>query len=625
MSTAPPAPEGDSVTIGFTAAAAVLLGSAAVLVSTWLTSDFLRLLLGMALAAYGVVVWRGAAVTDLGRPRPLGVAVERALGAAAALFGADLVATAVVASIVDATSEEFTPPSPTLLTFIRYGLPLAVLVAMAFRAITAGPVGAGLVLSSAVAIALGEHGPGKPAFGLVLLVIAGVATLLVLTPGARSWARFATVAGATTAALAAGAGTSPVTALDIVTGQPWASQPGLNLVFTVLGMAIAAVLLALAVHRRDVAGALVSALVFTAPPDTFGGTGPASGTAVLLIVPAAAVLVTLPAWATARVRPPVAQAAIGLAALVFAVQALPALGWPARIAGAAGLVVFAVVFLLACRLPGLPGAVMAGALLVGLTLEAPWYRLVAGDQAGRTGLAVAGLLDLVVTAAAVWLLVKRHPRTGVIAAAAYCAAGTLAHSLFDITIAGDDPGHGVVAAVIMFGPLVVLGGIAAFFALRNRFLPIAQAVGAVVLAMAGFALVVVTGWGAGFSVGPAQHLIDVIMAPLAPTSTPYLRMIVEATAPLLVAAALLVLLAAVFAATLARRPSASLTAATALVAVTAAQCGAVLTLDFDAPIGLGPVAAIAVVCGLASAGVAAGAGRRFRHRRAEPAQPLPQE
>lgn len=625
MSTATPAPEGDSATIGLTAAAAVLLGCAAVLVSTWLTSDFLRLLLGMLIAAYGVVLWRGATMTDVDRPRPLGMPVERALGAAATLFGADLVATAVNAAIVDAASEEFTPPSPTLLAVIRYGLPLVVLVAMAFGGLAAGPVGTGLVLPVAVAVVLAMQVPDSQTVAVVMLVIAMLALLLALAPGNGPRARFATIVGAVAASYAVGAGTSPMGALDVVTGQAGTSAPGVNVVIPALGLAVTAVLLAMAVRRRDAAGGLVAALTFAAPPAVFAGPRPVPGHEVLLIVPAVVVLVAAAAWATRRLRPPIALAAIGMALLVFTVQALPTLGWPGRVTGVVALVVFAAIVVLAMRLPGLPGAVPAAAALVAVTVAPPWYRLVAGDQPGTTAYVVTGLVGVVAAGAAVWVVVKRHPRPGVIAAATYCVMGTLAQSLFWTAMAAAISTYATWAVLIEFGPLVVLGAIAAVFAMRGRLLAAAQAAGAVVLAVTGFAMVVLIALAAGLSVTPAQYSIEVIMAPLAPTSIPYPRVPGEGTALLMTGIGLMIVLAAVFAVTLARRPSAPLTAAAALVAVVGAQCAAVLTLEGDPPIGLGAMAVIAVVCGIACAGLAAGAARRFRHQRAEPAQPLPQE
>ncbi|TDP97389.1 hypothetical protein [Labedaea rhizosphaerae] len=636
MSSASAPPEGDPVTIGFTAAAAVLLAGAAVLVSAWLTSDFLRLLLGLVLAGYGVVVWRGAAVTDLDRPRPLGVPVERALGAAAALFGADLVAVAVVASVVGAASEEFSPPSPTLLIVIRFGLPLVALVAMAFSGLAAGPVGTGLVLPTAVAAVLAVHVPDAASLAVVMLVVAVLATLLALAPHDGPWPRFATVAGAVAASFAVGAGASPMIGLDVVAGQagqPGTSAPGVHPVIPVLALAVSAVLLVIAVRRRDTAGGLVAALAFAAPPAGLVGIAgiagiagivPVPGSAALLIVPAAVVVIALVAWAIGRLRVPLLLATVAVALVVCVVQALPVLGWPARVEGVVALVVFAGVVVLAWRLPGPPGAVPAGAVLVAVALAPPWSRLVAGDQPGAAGHVVAALVGVVAAGAAVWVLVRRHPRSGVIAAAAFCAAGTLAHSLFATGMAAgvSQPGW---AALVEFGPLVVIGVVAAVFAVRGRLLAAAQAAGAVVLAAAGFAMVVLIALAAGLSIAPAQYGIEVVMAPLAPTSIPYPRVVGEGAGWLLAGVALLLVLAAVFATTLARRPAAPLAAAAALVAVIGAQCAGVLTLEGDPPIGLGPVTAIALGCGVACAGIAATAGRRFRHRRAEPAQPLPQE
>jgi hypothetical protein len=621
MSTAPAQPEGDPFTVGLTTAAAVLLGSAAVLVSTGLTSDFLRLLLGLVIAGYGVVTWRGAAVSDLGRPRPLGVPVERALGAGAALFGVDLVATAVVASIVNAASEEFTPPSPTLLTVIRYGLPLAVLAAMAFGGLAAGPVGVGVVLPTAVAAVLVVDVPDAQTIAVVMFVIAVVALPLALAPGNGPWSRFATVASAVAVSFAVGAGTSPLSALGVVTGQAGPSSPRVNLVVPVLGLAIAAVLLAVAVHRRAVAGGLVAPLLFAAPPVAFTGPAPVAGSAALLIVPVAVVVFALVAWTTRRLPRPVALAAAGIALLVFAVQALPTLGWPDRVVGVVALVVFAVIALLAWRLPGLPGAVVAGAVLIALVVATPWHRVFLGQEPGSVSFVVSGLVGVLAAGAAVWVLVKRHPRPGVIAAAAYCAAGTLAHSLFSFAAAAAVTSVRW-AALIEFGPLLVIGAIAAMFALRGRLLAAAQAAGAVVLAAGTFVMVVLIALTAGLS--RARYGIDVIIAPLAPTNV-NTWMLDKSDGFLLAGVVLLIVLAAVFAVTLARRASAPLATAAGLTAVIGAQCAAALTQDDDPPIGLGPLAAIVLVCAIACACVAAGAGRRFRHRRPEPAQPLPQE
>ncbi len=248
---------------------------------------------------------------------------------------------------------------------------------------------------------------------------------------------------------------------------------------------LATILLLVAVARRDVAGGVLVGTVFAMPPVLLGtwlppeNRWPAEAIVALAGVPALVALTAMIAIRIPRFRdrliailpirapePPadepvsdeldrddldrdepdseepadaprplsgaLAAAAcavtVAAAAVVFVVLAMPVFGWPAVGAGrrrarrprrGRGT------RLLAPGHPGRGGAVVA---LLGLGLASPWARLLAGTwaSASQTERIITGVLDLGAAAALAWFLVRRHPRPGVFAAAAYTLAGSAA-------------------------------------------------------------------------------------------------------------------------------------------------------------------------------------------------------
>ncbi|MCT2587110.1 hypothetical protein [Actinophytocola gossypii] len=270
---------------------------------------------------------------------------------------------------------------------------------------------------------------------------------------------------------------------------------------------------------------------------------------------------------------------VAAAAVAFVVVALPVFGWEARLQGVVTLLVLVGASALAYWLPrGTPGAAAAVVALLGLALTSPWIRLLTGGriELNTTDRVLTGVVDLVVAGVLAWLLVRRHPRPGVYAAAAYVLAASAAACLGSLLF---DPGHfpsewalvavltlpllllAIPAAVVAFGPHAAIG----------------QAVGAVAIAAAGFLpMKVMVG---EFGGGAHGYALQLSLSPLTPTdwlmTSTALR---DVTGPALVAVIATVLVAFVLVASLARRPSAPLAAAVALLLLSAVQASMLTAL-----------------------------------------------
>lgn len=325
------------------------------------------------------------------------------------------------------------------------------------------------------------------------------------------------------------------------------------------------------------------------------------------------------AIATAACAVVVAAAVVG-----FVVLALPVLGWDPRVQGGVALVVLAGVGALGYWLPATPGAAGAVVALLGLGLASPWARLL-GNWAGASDAerAVTGALDLVAAAALAWFLTRRHSHPGVFAAAAYTLAGSaaafLGSLLFDASYVetgalpfGSETGPVVIVAL----PLVLLGLAAAAAMIRGH-LAVGQAVGAVVLAAAGFVpLKVLVGQFAGGGVG--SYALQIALDPLTPTDWLQTSAAFRDVAGSgLVALLVMALLALGLATSLATRPSAPLAAAVALLFLAAVQASLLSVLSSgsseDAQLlgqVLGGLAALTAVIAIAAAVTAARRTRR---------------
>lgn len=584
-------------------AAAVLLGAAAVLAFGLASGDWVRLLIAVAVLAVGLGFVR-ATGGRLGRPVLVGI------GVSAVVVGAHLMGLALVAM--------WAPDAPAVGILLGYGLPALALLGLAVRGMVAAAVGLGVIVSVvALALLAGARNPAGPtAIALLVVALAGIAVASWTT---SHWATAVTIVGATAAAAAIQAATAMMgssTGELFGTGFVFSSrgfawvgaegapgdllelEPGAMLAVITAALAAAAVLLVLAVLRRDVAAGIVAATVFAVPPTTLtfwialGGTElrPSRlGVVAIAAVPIAAALLALLALGSARlrtglvavtprrVRPPtipapVLVATVAVTAVVLAVQAVPVTGWPPRVQGVVALVVLVLAGVVALRLAGTPGAVVAGVTLVGLQLAAPWPRMVDSGPLGYPGglglpIAVVGLL---VAGTAAWALARRHRHPGVLAAAAYLLAGSIASLLWTLLSTRDTPARyadyqpvgELATALVLIGPVLLLGVPAAVAALRGReqtTIAGGQAAGAVLLAVGGAALLSI-----GFDRNDGV-LAQLAGSPLLPTAAPVTFQTIEEPggATLLAVEALLALTLALVL-SVARRPSAALAAAAVL-------------------------------------------------------------
>ncbi len=272
---------------------------------------------------------------------------------------------------------------------------------------------------------------------------------------------------------------------------------------------------------------------------------------------------------------------------MFVVCAVPAFGWDQHVRGAVTLVALVAAAALGYWLPAGPGAAGSVVALLGLGLASPWELLILSSWS-RDALSeriATGVLDLASAAALAFFLTRRHPRTGVFAAAAYALAGAAAAFLglllfdADNLAAGPTPFRGELGPVAIVALPLVLLSLAAVVALFRGHLAVGQAVGAVALAAGGFVpLKVLVGQFAGGSVH--GYALQYALNPLTPTdwlqTSSAFR---EVTGPALAAVLVMVALALVLAASLAARPSAPLAGAVALLLLAGVQSSLLTVLS----------------------------------------------
>ncbi|WP_147460152.1 hypothetical protein [Actinokineospora cianjurensis] len=598
----------------------VLLGAACVSVFVAVPPVPRYLVLAVAIAI-GFGVLRSERITATA-----GAEVARGVGTSLVLLGAYLLGPLLVSS---ARSEQFDPGatrlSPVVVVALTFLPVLAFLLNFAAQGMRAAVVGVGIVVPTAIVTAMVATEASRLAVVLTMLGLALLAVGVVVRSGPGSpWSTVGITAGALAATAAVGTGLMP---LGLITGSGFGRgatrhlPPGVLIVTLVAGLGLAALFGVIAILRRDAAGGLVVGCAIAVPPLALLIRPPSGGVQLALaLIPAAVVVLAVlgillgPALAAASrlagwLRPgggttPGALAAVaGTAAVSFTTHALPVLGWSYWVQGSVTLVVCAGAAVLAIRLPGVPGAVLAGVVLVGLALTKPVSQLfLLNERSGVSSLSLAAGVGLVVAAGAAWALVRAHQRPGVVAAATYLLVGQVAFALWWAHMpAGFGPGvpiTGATPVLVLLAPLVLAGVIGLGLGQRGA-LAHGQAVLAVTLGVAGFSMLATLGGTFGRS-----ESRDALrgLAPLTPTDTWGASGMIGDESPWALWGAVVVLLLVVVAAlTTVHRPNAAVTAGVVLAGVFAVQVALVTASK------IGGTALADVVMGFAIAGTALGA------------------
>lgn len=562
-----------------TVTAALLLGISTIVLFTAIPGRAGRFALLAVVILFGVAVFT-AGSRAFGRfSYTVGPAVCRGVGGGAIVLGAYLSGPLLV-HVFGETSLVVS----VLLTFLPAFLALLVL---AVKGVHAGVVGAAVVVPTALVLLLAATGAGPGTTALSLLALAVVAAV-VAVPAPSSWSTAGISAGATAAAAAVGGGATPLGAL---TGPPVVDAvpaPGMRALVIVAGLGLMALFGALAMLRRDTAGGVLVGLALVVPvPMLVAGPVDSASVAMaavpLAVVIAVACAVTLdPARLVAGrlagwLRPggsttvPALLSVAGVTAVVFAAQPLPSLVADHRPQGAITVVLLAFAVVLALRLPGVPGVIVAAAALIGLQTMSPWRRLLAGlvDTAGDPFAHLKVIVGVTVVAAigVTWLLVRRHRHVGVVVAAAYLLAGTLADLVRASALLSGWSDREAVWVTTTIVPLLVLGLPAAVAALIARAAPTrlaGQAVAALMLAIGGFSLFkALLRTFSGADAGTPTVLT--------PTDFTALTSLDQAGVPVALGVAGLLLLAALTALSTTHHPSAAVTAAAMLFVVGGTQ------------------------------------------------------
>ncbi|SDI86024.1 hypothetical protein SAMN05192558_102402 [Actinokineospora alba] len=491
-----------------TVTAALLLGISTIVLFTAIPGRAGRFALLAVVIVLGVAVF-AAGSRAFGRfSYTVGPTVCRGVGGGAIVLGAYLSGPL----LVDAVGETSLTTS-VLLTFLPAFLALLVL---ALKGVGAGVVGAAVVAPTVLVLLLAANGAGPGTTALCLLALA-VAAAVVAVPAPSSWSTAGISAGAIAAAAAVGGGATPLGAL---TGPPVFDampEPGMRALVIVAGLVLLALFGALAMLRRDTAGGVFVGLALVAPVPMLVHDQMVSGrldsAAIAMAVVPLAVAIAVACAVTvgsARqlagrlagwLRPsgsttvPALLSVAGVTAVVFAAQPLPSLVPDIRLQGAIAVVLLAFAVVLALRLCGMPGAIVAAAALIGLQTMSPWRRLLAGlvEPGGDpfAHLKVIVGATVVAAVAVTWLLLRRHRHVGVVVAAAYLLAGTLADLVRAISLLGGWSDRESVWVTTTIVPLLILGLPAAVAALVARAAPTrvaGQAVAALMVVIGGFSL-----------------------------------------------------------------------------------------------------------------------------------------
>ncbi|MGH3878581.1 MAG: hypothetical protein ACRDSK_16240 [Actinophytocola sp.] len=257
--------------------AALHTGAGAVAVSSVLSSDLVRVLIALVLLLGGWWVSRRA--RDRHNPATLAIGshVLRGVGTSYVVLGAYLAGFALLTSSipdVPVFSSEDAGPSPTATVLMVYGLPAIALLAVATTGMRAWTAGAGAILPMIAVLLLANGGASAATVSVTMLVVGLVlAVVVVRAPGGAAWGNLASAAAAMATSFAFGAGTSPfgtlgATQLAGAAGSSPSGTLGAGALIAVLAGAllVAAILLLTAVARRDLAGGVLVAAIFTMPP-----------------------------------------------------------------------------------------------------------------------------------------------------------------------------------------------------------------------------------------------------------------------------------------------------------------------------------------------------------------------
>jgi hypothetical protein len=277
LADAPPDRPLAPVASAFVVLAGLLAGAGALAVSSVLSSDLLRLVIALVFVVGGVWVVRPARDPEQPLTLAIGAHVLRGIGTAYVLLGAYLGGLALLtASIPDSPVLVGEPagPSPTFVILMVYGIPALALLALATIGMRAWAAAAGALLPMIAVLLMAQGGAGTAVVSVTMLVVGAVLAVVVIRTAADStWGNLASAAGAMATSFAFGAGTSPfgtlgATQLAGATGTGPAGRLSAGALIVVLAGAllVAAVLLLVAVARRDVAGGVLAGSIFTMPP-----------------------------------------------------------------------------------------------------------------------------------------------------------------------------------------------------------------------------------------------------------------------------------------------------------------------------------------------------------------------
>lgn len=589
--------------------AAAVGGAGTVAVSPVLPNP-VALLVAVLVLASGLLVARPARTGDESVLRAVGPAVLRGVGGALAVLGGYLLGLALLGMLAE--SRELTqPPSAVTALLVLYG---AVIVLVLGLSLTGqrpwhAPAGALLVLIPVFAV-VGEAAIDPSTVAVVALVLAIVlAVPVVRLPGGSAAGNLLAAAAATATTVAYGAGASPlgyIGASQVMVGSGSVAMAGLPSGWVIgIALLVAGVLVLVAVARKDIAGGILAGTVLVAPPanTVFTSINPETPVLAALWVPPLAVVVLagvaigLPrlrsglasavrALGPSRIPSPAACAAASVAALTtLAVLLLPVLDVPSWLRGLLALGVVLAATGLGATLSGVSGTVAAVAALLGSRLASPWTAWLHSERTvGNPSLdtmIVVAVLDLLGTVALCLLLLRRHRRPAVYAASAYTIIGGLGAvtgtSVAYVEMFTDLPNPGIFVVLAVTVPLLVIAVPAAIDVFQRP--AVGQAVGAVVLAAAAFIPLKAT--LSRLMGTDLEPMVRVSLSPLTPSEWSGLAGASEwDTVTTVIAVAVFLVMALIFAASLARRPSAPLAAAVALTMLVIPQT-MLLVLDID--------------------------------------------
>lgn len=628
-------------TAAFAVIGALVAGMGALALSAAFTVNLLRLLLAVVLVAAGWAIHRVGTDRDHPMTRALGHWTVRGIGGSLVVLGAYLAGlAALILAASDDLLDEPDGGSVLLVVLMVYGIPAFALLVLARTGTRAWTAGAGAISTMVVVLVMLAASASVAAVSITMLVAALLlAVVVVRAPVESAWGTVAAAAGAMAAGYAAGAGTAPFGTVgagqagtEVVEADPSAALDGAaGGVVLALALLVSAVLVLVAVLRRDVAGGILAGSVFTTIPFFAGPTGlietarwAGVGVAAFVVV-AALVAARLPnvrarltglITAARSAGAPAAAACgavIAIALVVFVVQTLPLFSVELWVQGLIGLALLLLAAALAYALPGTAGAAAAVAVLIGLQLFPVWPRLLLaiGDST-LVGYVLSGVLGFVTSVAAAWVFLVRHRRVAVSAAAAYALAGSSAY-LISALAAGasvdafDDGAAVAVTAMVL--PLFLIGVVAAVAVRSARFVAHGQAVGAVVLAAGGFlplkALLSEVIDNSGYAVRFGLRA-------LTPTDPGLVLTVRETTEPVIIAMLVMAVLALVLAASVARRPSAALAAGAALALLGGTQLAVfAAALEGEESVAW-TIGVVGLVVGVVAAWSAVSAGRVSR-------------